>query len=75
MTQAKSTRTLNKAVKAVKPIVKKLYLPTSEPFRHVLVYTTSKGLVFIIPQGMDGISFRRWRDAHKDEIDNWIKTL
>jgi hypothetical protein len=74
MKNTQSARTQNKAKKAIlKPTVKRLVLPS--PFLTVTVYSTVKGLVFLIPQGMEGTSFQRWKEAHQDEITEWLKTL
>lgn len=73
MEKTQSARTINKANKAIlKPSVKRSF---STDFFTVDVYTTPKGLVFLLPRGMNGSAYRRFIEAHQDDINDCLKTL
>jgi hypothetical protein len=67
MKTTQSTRTLNK--------VERLSILISNSNEIVFVYSTPEGIFYKLPQGMDGIAFKKFREAHTDEVNDWLKTL
>jgi len=66
MTKIQSAQTLNKVVRLSIPI------PENQT---VFIFSTYKGIFYKLPQGMDGIAFKKFREAHTDEINDWLKIL